>query len=277
MAVSELSGRGDSMRSQPARTPARTASLLCRCNAISDSNAAALSETGQATRAARRFSVADRQEIRRQIRDAILDSPAASDREIARSLGSCSPPTVGKVRRELVALAGSATTDSLASAIGELPISDVVVLPELPELTRPWMLLFLQGLTRTGMVAAACRLAGISRQTAYVHRASDEVFRLAWFETTEAVADVIEAALVRRAIGSDTIAAIFLLKCLRPDVYSDRVELRHVGSVDHQLSVLPLGVTPAQVPAAARQEAARLLLEQALEPPNGGDTDGAAR
>lgn len=54
--------------------------------------------------------------------------------------------------------------------------------------SRSWRPLFVAGLRQTGRVAAACRVAGISRTLAYRSRAQSQAFALAW-EAAQPVAE----------------------------------------------------------------------------------------
>jgi len=54
---------------------------------------------------------------------------------------------------------------------------------------------------------------------------------LAWTEAKDDGIDVVEAALHKRAREKDTLAAIFLLKHLRPAVYADNVNVSVSGSL----------------------------------------------
>jgi hypothetical protein len=48
-----------------------------------------------------------------------------------------------------------------------------------------WSLLFLQTVGATGNVAAACKAAGVSRQTVYRHREQFPEFAKAWDDSLE--------------------------------------------------------------------------------------------
>lgn len=101
----------------------------------------------------------------------------------------------------------------------------------------------LAGLVRTGVwkddlvaalakfpvVGRACRFAGISRSQAYACRGRDPEFAARWDDALEDGIDNLEFSLHQRALGTDTTAAIFLLKSLRPEKYRDRYEIN--GSI----------------------------------------------
>jgi hypothetical protein len=94
-----------------------------------------------------------------------------------------------------------------------------------------WKPVFLAAMRAYPVVRVACDKAGISRALAYQHRVSDPTFALAWTEAKDDGIDVIEAALHKRAREKDTLAAIFLLKHLRPAVYADNVNVSVSGSL----------------------------------------------
>ena len=101
-----------------------------------------------------------------------------------------------------------------------------------PKQRRDWQRLFLQALEQGHTVASACRVAGVGRTTAYEARRRDERFALAWQELEEAAVEVLEAEAFRRAMaGSDRLME-FLLKARRPQVYRERVNVRHGGEAD---------------------------------------------
>lgn len=64
-----------------------------------------------------------------------------------------------------------------------------------------WKEPFLQELRETGNVSHACRVAGVARWTAYMHRRDDDAFRQAWDEAEEcATQTVLEPEAWRRAV-----------------------------------------------------------------------------
>lgn len=103
---------------------------------------------------------------------------------------------------------------------------------------------FLRQLRQTGgNVSRSCELAGVSRQTVYDWRESDESFALQWNEAVEFGTDELEEEARRRAFRgvdepvfyqgdecgtvrkySDTLL-IFLLKGRKPDKYRERVTI----------------------------------------------------
>lgn len=84
---------------------------------------------------------------------------------------------------------------------------------------------FLQALEGSLNVGHAARLALIGRRTAYTWREEDEAFAAAWDAALETAIDALEQTLYERAMRSDTVAAIFLLKGNRGGKYRERHEL----------------------------------------------------
>ena len=83
---------------------------------------------------------------------------------------------------------------------------------------------FIDALTAQGTVYHAAQAAGISRQTAYRWRDEDLAFAEQWDEAIENAVDAVENVVYQRALGGDTIAAIFYLKAQRPK-FRDRLNI----------------------------------------------------
>ncbi len=102
-----------------------------------------------------------------------------------------------------------------------------------------WRPPFLASLSTNCNVSRACRAAGISRQTAYEYRKTDDAFSAAWEDAIEEAVEDLETEARRRALEgcevpiihegrvvatihkySDTLT-IFLLKAHRPKVYRE--------------------------------------------------------
>ena len=108
---------------------------------------------------------------------------------------------------------------------------------------------FLDALSRSGVVLAAVRAAGVARSVVYQWRAADEAFRSAWLEALDDSSDVLEAEAVKRATSGTTrpvfyhgqvvgevreysdALLMFLLKARRPETYRDQATVRHEGRV----------------------------------------------
>lgn len=120
----------------------------------------------------------------------------------------------------------------------------------------PWRSNFLKAFEKTGVVSYACKAAKVSRQTVYQERQRNEEFALAWADIELRTTEAMEREAIRRAaegvdkpvfqggkeVGtvrefSDTLL-IFMLKARRPDVYRDRVDVNHSGSVGLDLTAL---------------------------------------
>jgi hypothetical protein len=122
----------------------------------------------------------------------------------------------------------------------------------------PWMRTWLAVFEKSGQVQVACDTVGISRARVYQCKQQHPVFAECWAEIRECVADQLEASAVAKALGGDSIMNMWLLKCLRPQVFSDSLELRHTGVVEHRHGVID-GQEPRQIDATRRHEAVRLL------------------
>ena len=101
---------------------------------------------------------------------------------------------------------------------------------------------FIEALGEThGTVTAACRIAGISKQTAYDARKEDPEFAEAWAEAVDYVGDVLEQTAFQRAVqgweepvyqGGNLVGTIrkysdklleICLKGARPEKYRERI------------------------------------------------------
>jgi hypothetical protein len=113
-----------------------------------------------------------------------------------------------------------------------------------------WHQIFLDGFEQSGRVDKACKLAGISRTTAYRHRQSDEDFALAWHDIEEAVTDAMEREAWRRSTEGvdkpifyrgEQIATVkefsdplmmFMLRARNPAKYREQFDFKHSGRVE---------------------------------------------
>jgi hypothetical protein len=114
--------------------------------------------------------------------------------------------------------------------------------------------LFLAGLRKGLSIQGAAEGAGVDRSTPYEWRKEDEAFATAWDDAIEAGTDVLEDALLRRALTISDTAAIFLLKARRPDKYRETAKvdgiLKHIDLsklTDAQLERLANGDDPLKV------------------------------
>lgn len=139
-------------------------------------------------------------------------------------------------------------------------------------LSLPWMAVFLDVFATTANVHMACEGAGVSRQRAYVLRASDVVFGAKWADLQGKWADALKSKALEVALKGDARMLEFLLRNLNPEEFSDRVELRGTVDVAMRHSVLPDGVEAREIDPAKRHElAARLLGLGAGEAPIDAD------
>lgn len=94
-------------------------------------------------------------------------------------------------------------------------------------LARNWKPVFLRALEHGNSVSTACRLAGVSRATAYRARQRSPKFAQEWHDAWESGTDLLEDTAFERALaGSDTLL-IFLLKARRPEVFRENVRMEH--------------------------------------------------
>ncbi len=88
---------------------------------------------------------------------------------------------------------------------------------------RPWENDFLDALRTMPVVSHACRVAGIARSTAYLHRKQCDTFREAWDDALEEGIDHLEEKAWSEATkdNGDRALIMFLLKSLRPARYRE--------------------------------------------------------
>lgn len=116
-------------------------------------------------------------------------------------------------------------------------------------LEKGWQAKFIKRLAETANVSAACKRAKCSRQEAYRTRDEDAEFDGAWKEALEIATEALELEARRRAEKgvlepvffqgvkagairrySDTLM-IFLLKAHKPEIYRDKLDIKHSGHV----------------------------------------------
>jgi 20S proteasome alpha/beta subunit len=110
---------------------------------------------------------------------------------------------------------------------------------------------FIATLTAQGTVFHAAKAAGVSRWTAYRWRQEDLDFADQWDEAIENAVDAVENVIYRRALGGDTIAAIFYLKAQRPK-FRDRlnINVEQVQSeIEERMTQLQSALVARAVPA----------------------------
>jgi hypothetical protein len=96
---------------------------------------------------------------------------------------------------------------------------------------RDWRPAFLAALEEQGTVWSACVQANVGRSTVYRERQRNEPFALKWADIESKVTDKLERKAVDLALDGDTQVLMFLLKARRPDVYRERVSVRHDGGL----------------------------------------------
>ncbi len=84
---------------------------------------------------------------------------------------------------------------------------------------------FIEILSGTLNVRAACVAAGISRSNAYKRRETDAEFAEAWDEAIENACDLLEGVYFSRALEQSDRALEFLLKANRREKYGDKIQL----------------------------------------------------
>lgn len=155
---------------------------------------------------------------------------------------------------------------------------------------KPWIQPFLNALATMPNVSAACRQAGIHRDTAYNERTINKDFDIAWAEAREIGLDLAEQIVYRRGTTGEPRARtrtrirrngdgdileqetttdeetvisnqmlILWLKANRPSRWADRIDHRHGGHPDG-IPIRHQAVSRARTP-----ERLAALLELALE------------
>lgn len=85
----------------------------------------------------------------------------------------------------------------------------------------------LEALREKPSYASAYRRVRVGKSTFFRWKREDAVFASQVREAFAEGLDAIEDALVTRGMKDDTVAAIFLLKSHRRDVYGDKIDHRH--------------------------------------------------
>ncbi len=96
-----------------------------------------------------------------------------------------------------------------------------------------WQQRFLDSLRETPNVKAACKAAGVSRQSVYRTRDGDSAFREAWQSALDASVDELEAHAFQLALEGDSRLVEFMLKSHRPAIYREtqRHEVGLLGGI----------------------------------------------
>ena len=94
-----------------------------------------------------------------------------------------------------------------------------------------WQAAFLQALRKAPNVTHACRVARVSRFTAYKFREADAAFAAKWEEALSASVDRCEEKAFDMAWKGDSQLLQFILKAHRPSIYRERIEAAVAGGI----------------------------------------------
>ena len=133
----------------------------------------------------------------------------------------------------------------------------------------PWYALFLVTLEATANVAAACRAANISRQTAYRHKGEDALFAEVWEDALENAVDRVEANLFRIATDEDNVQAIQLIMKAHRHKYRDNQPLVQVNTYTTIEGVPAVQALMASIDAVRDRQQAHEV--KVLDEPEGSD------
>jgi hypothetical protein len=92
-----------------------------------------------------------------------------------------------------------------------------------------WRPKFIEVLSNSANVRAACRAAGVDRATAYRHRERNAAFAQEWAQALQEAGEVLEAVAWQRAKEKSDLLLIFLLKALNPEKYRETIVQQHQG------------------------------------------------
>lgn len=112
---------------------------------------------------------------------------------------------------------------------------------------------FLELLSQTGNVTAACRGSGLSKETVYKARKTDPEFAAAWQKAEETAVDLLELEARRRAMSTSDTLLIFLLKAHKPDMYRERLDIRFDLRREVERIAKADGLDPDEVLAEAQR------------------------
>lgn len=113
--------------------------------------------------------------------------------------------------------------------------------PDWPEHFSAMQIRFLEALCLGGTISGACRACRISRTTPYRWADTDPQYAEALSGAREVGVQSLEDWALARAKDernpSDRLTE-FLLKAMRPEVYRERVDHHHHGSVEHKKRII---------------------------------------
>ena len=95
--------------------------------------------------------------------------------------------------------------------------------------------------------ADAAKAIGVTRDTLYKWRKSNEWFRLEWDSIQEEITDELEKSAINRALSGDSdTMLIFMLKSRRRETYGDKQQIDHSGNLGIVVSEIEVALTPAK-------------------------------
>lgn len=125
-----------------------------------------------------------------------------------------------------------------------------------------WEPLFLKTLADHANVRAACKVAGISRESAYKRKRVNKEFSDRWDAALLEAVEVLEAAAWSRATTTSDTLLIFLLKAHKPEKYRETTRNEITGKDGG----------PVEIIENARNEVARRIAGITARKRAAGDT-----
>ena len=86
-------------------------------------------------------------------------------------------------------------------------------------------------LRNTANVREAARRAHVVRATAFTRRRNNAEFAAEWAEAIDEATEALELIARKRAEKTSDTLMIFLLKAYRPEIYRERYEHKHTGTL----------------------------------------------
>ena len=90
---------------------------------------------------------------------------------------------------------------------------------------KKWQRPFLAAYSNSGNLRASALRAQVSRGHVYRALETDAKFRAEFDDAKDEAIELLEATLRQQALSGNTTALIFLLKCLDPSTYNERVQI----------------------------------------------------
>jgi hypothetical protein len=90
---------------------------------------------------------------------------------------------------------------------------------------KKWQRPFLAAYSNSGNLRASALRAQVSRGHVYRALETDAQFRAEFDDAKDEAIELLEATLRQQALSGNTTALIFLLKCLDPATYNERVQI----------------------------------------------------